>query len=34
MKRMHAIDQLRKGSDPSTQWRDKATTINQAVGTN
>lgn len=29
MKRMHAIDQLRKGQDPSTQWRDKMTTISQ-----
>jgi pilus assembly protein CpaD len=34
MKRMNAITKLRNGQDPSTQWRDKQTTISQAVGTN
>ncbi|MGL4728591.1 MAG: CpaD family pilus assembly protein [Bosea sp. (in: a-proteobacteria)] len=33
-KRMYSIDQLRKGKDPSTEYRQEATKINQAVGTN
>jgi pilus assembly protein CpaD len=33
-KRMYGIDQIRKGKDPSTEYRQQATTINQSVGKN
>jgi pilus assembly protein CpaD len=33
-KRMYGIDQLRKGKDPSTEYRQEATKINQSVGSN
>jgi pilus assembly protein CpaD len=33
-KRMYAIDQVRKGKDPSTEYRQEATKINTAVGSN
>jgi pilus assembly protein CpaD len=33
-KRMYGIDQIRKGKDPSTEYRQEATKINQTVGSN
>lgn len=33
IKRMRGIEQLRKGEDPSTTYRDQANQINQTVGT-
>ncbi len=33
-KRMYGIDQIRKGKDPSTEYRQDATKINQTVGAN
>lgn len=34
LKRMGGIEKLRKGQDPSTQYRDAQTKINQTVGSN
>lgn len=34
VKRMGAIDKLREGKDPSTEYRQEATKINNAVGSN
>ena len=34
VKRMGAIDKIRQGKDPSTEYRQEATKLNQSVGSN